>query len=90
MSLGKFRPEGPFETRLFINNEFVPAVSAKTFPTFNPATEKLIAEVAVSCCYCCFSLVSHGVAPCTCCRHLDFVPTYVTFEEERYCELCWC
>eukprot|EP00036_Acanthoecidae_sp_10tr_P010170 CAMPEP_0182923840 /NCGR_PEP_ID=MMETSP0105_2-20130417/5682_1 /TAXON_ID=81532 ORGANISM="Acanthoeca-like sp., Strain 10tr" /NCGR_SAMPLE_ID=MMETSP0105_2 /ASSEMBLY_ACC=CAM_ASM_000205 /LENGTH=498 /DNA_ID=CAMNT_0025061579 /DNA_START=56 /DNA_END=1552 /DNA_ORIENTATION=- len=46
MSLGKFRPEGPFETRLFINNEFVNAASAKTFPTVNPATEKVVAEVA--------------------------------------------
>eukprot|EP00037_Helgoeca_nana_P008640 m.76910 g.76910 ORF g.76910 m.76910 type:complete len:499 (-) comp19062_c0_seq1:137-1633(-) len=46
MSLGMFRPEGPFETRLFINNEFVPAVSGKTFSTVNPATEKVIAEVS--------------------------------------------
>jgi acyl-CoA reductase-like NAD-dependent aldehyde dehydrogenase len=45
-----FRPEGPFETRLFINNEFVPAVSGKTFSTVNPATEKVIAEVSVSLC----------------------------------------
>lgn len=45
-SLGSFRPEGPFETRLFINNEFVPAVSGKTFPTVDPATEKVVAEVS--------------------------------------------
>ncbi|XP_017480476.1 PREDICTED: aldehyde dehydrogenase, mitochondrial, partial [Rhagoletis zephyria] len=32
--------------QLFINNEFVDAVSGKKFPTINPATGKLIAEVA--------------------------------------------
>nr|XP_014094613.1 aldehyde dehydrogenase X, mitochondrial isoform X1 [Bactrocera oleae] len=31
---------------LFINNEFVDAVSGKKFPTINPATGKLIAQVA--------------------------------------------
>eukprot|EP00038_Savillea_parva_P008175 m.175217 g.175217 ORF g.175217 m.175217 type:complete len:499 (+) comp13957_c0_seq1:46-1542(+) len=46
MSLGKFRPEGPFETRLFINNEFVTSISGKSFPTVNPATEKVIADVS--------------------------------------------
>jgi len=34
-----------FETRLFINNEFVPSVSGKTFPTINPATEEIICAV---------------------------------------------
>jgi acyl-CoA reductase-like NAD-dependent aldehyde dehydrogenase len=29
-----------------INNKFVPSVSGKTFPTINPATEEVIAQVA--------------------------------------------
>lgn len=33
-------------TKLFINNEFVDAVSGKKFATINPATEKVIAEIA--------------------------------------------
>ncbi|XP_053693334.1 aldehyde dehydrogenase, mitochondrial-like [Sabethes cyaneus] len=33
-------------TQIFINNEFVNAVSGKTFPTINPATGKKIADVA--------------------------------------------
>jgi len=33
-------------TKLFINNEFVDAVSKKTFPTINPATGQKIIEVA--------------------------------------------
>ncbi|KAJ8980941.1 hypothetical protein NQ317_000951 [Molorchus minor] len=33
-------------TNLFINNEFVDAVSKKTFPVINPATEKIITNVA--------------------------------------------
>lgn len=33
-------------TQLFINNEFVDAVSGKKFATVNPATEKVIAEVS--------------------------------------------
>lgn len=33
-------------TKLFINNEFVDPVQGKTFKTFNPATEEVIAEVA--------------------------------------------
>ncbi|XP_055852518.1 aldehyde dehydrogenase X, mitochondrial [Episyrphus balteatus] len=33
-------------TKLFINNEFVDAVSGKTFETINPATEKVIASVS--------------------------------------------
>jgi acyl-CoA reductase-like NAD-dependent aldehyde dehydrogenase len=37
--------QGPFETRLFINNEFVNAVGGKTFPTVNPATEEVIAHM---------------------------------------------
>ena len=32
--------------QLFINNEFVDAKSGKTFSTINPATGKVIAEVA--------------------------------------------
>jgi aldehyde dehydrogenase (NAD+) len=34
------------EPRLFIDGRFVDALSGKTFPTFNPATEAVIAEVA--------------------------------------------
>jgi acyl-CoA reductase-like NAD-dependent aldehyde dehydrogenase len=34
-----------YETRLFINNEFVPSVSGKTFDTVNPATEQVICSV---------------------------------------------
>jgi len=33
-------------TQLFINNEFVDAVSKKTFATINPCTEEVIALVA--------------------------------------------
>ncbi|XP_055322717.1 aldehyde dehydrogenase X, mitochondrial-like [Sitodiplosis mosellana] len=33
-------------TKLFINNKFVDAVSGKTFPSINPATGKVIAQVA--------------------------------------------
>lgn len=33
-------------TECFINGQFVPAASGKTFPTVNPATEEVIAEVA--------------------------------------------
>lgn len=36
--------KGP--TKIFINNEFVDAVSGKTFPTINPATGEVIAQVA--------------------------------------------
>ncbi|CAD6994704.1 unnamed protein product [Ceratitis capitata] len=36
----------PKYTQLFINNEFVDAVSGKKFPTVNPATGKVIAEIA--------------------------------------------
>lgn len=32
-------------TQLFINNEWVNSVANKTFPTFNPATEEVIAQV---------------------------------------------
>ena len=32
--------------KLFINNEFVDAVSGKTFPTIDPSTEDLICHVA--------------------------------------------
>jgi hypothetical protein len=34
-----------FETRLFINNEFVNSVSGKTFDVVNPATEEVICAV---------------------------------------------
>ena len=30
---------------MFINNEFVNSASGKTFPTYNPATEEVIAQV---------------------------------------------
>jgi hypothetical protein len=33
------------ETRLFINNEFVPSIKEKKFETVNPATEEVICEV---------------------------------------------
>lgn len=33
-------------TKLFINNEFVDAISGRTFPTYNPSTEERIADVA--------------------------------------------
>lgn len=33
-------------TKLFINNQFVDAVSGKTFPTINPATGEVITQVA--------------------------------------------
>lgn len=33
-------------TKLFINNEFVDAVSKKTFPTINPATGKVTCQIA--------------------------------------------
>ncbi|KAG7397150.1 Aldehyde dehydrogenase, mitochondrial [Phytophthora boehmeriae] len=34
------------QTKLFIDNKFVPSVSGKTFETYNPATEEKIADVA--------------------------------------------
>lgn len=34
------------QTKLFINNQFVDAVSGKTFPTINPATGEVIANIA--------------------------------------------
>lgn len=45
MSLGAFDPKGPFETRLFINGEFVNSKSGKTFPTVDPATEEVMCHV---------------------------------------------
>ncbi|PNP56605.1 hypothetical protein THARTR1_03301 [Trichoderma harzianum] len=33
------------ETKLFINGEFVPSISGKTFPIFNPTTEEKIVDV---------------------------------------------
>ena len=38
------RPEVKF-TKLFINNQWVDAVSGKTFTTLNPATEEEICQV---------------------------------------------
>jgi acyl-CoA reductase-like NAD-dependent aldehyde dehydrogenase len=35
-----------FIFKLFINNEFVDAVSGKVFPTYNPAAGEKIADVA--------------------------------------------
>lgn len=35
-----------YQTKLLINNKFVPAVSGKTFPTLNPSTEQVITQVA--------------------------------------------
>ena len=35
-----------FNFQLFINNEFVDAVSGKKFQTINPANESVIAEIA--------------------------------------------
>ena len=32
--------------KMFINNQFVPAASGKTFPTYNPATGEVMAQVA--------------------------------------------
>jgi aldehyde dehydrogenase (NAD+) len=40
-------PDVPIHcTKLFINNEFVDSVSGKTFPSIDPATGKVIAEVS--------------------------------------------
>ncbi|KAH6606101.1 aldh [Trichoderma cornu-damae] len=33
------------ETRLFIDGEFVPSISGKTFPIYNPATEEKVTDV---------------------------------------------
>merc|ERR1719498_1391305 len=43
--LGAFNPKGPFETKLFINGEFVDSKLGKTFPTVDPATEEIITHV---------------------------------------------
>jgi aldehyde dehydrogenase (NAD+) len=45
-SNGASEPAGPtnIETRLFINGEFVPSKSGKTFDVINPATEKVTAS----------------------------------------------
>lgn len=45
-SIDAGEPEGPtnIETRLFINGEFVPSKSGKSFDVINPATEKLTAS----------------------------------------------
>ena len=39
------RPKKSF-FQLFINNEFRPSVSGKTFETINPSTEEVIANVS--------------------------------------------
>jgi aldehyde dehydrogenase (NAD+) len=39
-------PPTKFQTKLLINNQWVDAVSGKTFPTIDPATEQVIAHVA--------------------------------------------
>jgi len=46
MSLPAFTVPHRFQTKLLINNEWVDAVSGKTFATYNPATEEVIAHVA--------------------------------------------
>jgi hypothetical protein len=33
------------ESRLFINNEYVPAIGGETFDVVNPTTEKLVTKV---------------------------------------------
>ena len=33
------------KTKLFIDGQYVSAISGKKFPTYNPATEELLAEV---------------------------------------------
>ncbi|MFP3513843.1 betaine-aldehyde dehydrogenase, partial [Peribacillus sp. SIMBA_075] len=33
------------EIKMFINGEFVPSISGKTFETYNPATEDVLAVV---------------------------------------------
>jgi aldehyde dehydrogenase (NAD+) len=40
-----FSKKAKLNTQLFINNKFVNSKSGKTFPTFNPATEQLLANV---------------------------------------------
>ena len=35
--------------KLFINGKFVDAASGKTFPTYNPATGEVLANVAEGC-----------------------------------------
>lgn len=35
-----------YSVQLFINNEFVDALSGKTFPTINPATGEKICDIA--------------------------------------------
>ncbi|KAF5227782.1 hypothetical protein FANTH_14678 [Fusarium anthophilum] len=37
--------EQTIETRLFINNEFVPSQTEPTFPLYNPATEQHVADI---------------------------------------------
>lgn len=38
-------PIGDIETRLFINNEFVPAKSGRDFPVINPANGEVVTQV---------------------------------------------
>ena len=39
------KPEIKF-TQIFINNQFVDAISKKTFPTIDPATEEIICQIS--------------------------------------------
>ena len=43
---GKFVAPAVRQTGILIGDEWRPAVSGKTFPTINPATEEVICEVA--------------------------------------------
>ncbi|MFY9255317.1 MAG: aldehyde dehydrogenase family protein [Fuerstiella sp.] len=43
---GKFAAPRVRQTKILIGDDWRPAVSGKTFPTYNPATEELICEVA--------------------------------------------
>ena len=45
ISIRLFKKDEYYVKQLFINNEFVNSVSGKTFPTYNPATEEVIAQV---------------------------------------------
>jgi aldehyde dehydrogenase (NAD+) len=44
--MGPVASDAPIETRLFINGEFVPSKSGKTFEVKNPATLKHVAHVS--------------------------------------------
>jgi aldehyde dehydrogenase (NAD+) len=42
----KVRPPQVRQTAMFIDGQWIPAASGKTFETINPATEEVICEVA--------------------------------------------